>query len=124
MAIAWAVTINKVTVFGDQRVVYATLTSPASGSDTYTAGGDVITPAQLGLAYIDFVNANDCFIGGYMSGGSNTSYAVDIEPGVGENANAKVVLFESTTGAPEPFAEVAGATAVASATISIQAFGV
>ena len=124
MAIVWSVTINKVTVFGDQRIVYATLSSPASGSDTYTAGGDVLTPAAVGLAYVDFANANACIIGGYASAGSNTSYLVDIVPGAGENANMKVVLFESTTGAPEPFVEVTAATAVASATISVQFFGV
>jgi hypothetical protein len=124
MAIVWSVTINKVTVMGDQRVVYATLTSPASGSDTYTAGGDTLLPSAVGLAYIDFVNTNAATIGGYASGGSNTLYGVNIIPGVGENVAAKVLLYQSTTGAPEPFSEVVAATSVASTTITCQFFGV
>lgn len=120
MAIKWSVAINKVTVFGDERVVYATLTSPASGSDTYTTGGDIITPAQVGLAYIDFANCNVA----YPTGGA-TAYLVNIVPGVGENANALVQLFTAatSTGPTDPLAEAQGST-VASYSFNVQFFGV
>lgn len=49
---SWAVTNYKQTVFGDERVVYATLVS----SGTYTAGGDTINASAFGLDTIDYAD--------------------------------------------------------------------
>src|ERR1700722_7141227 len=119
MAIAYTVTINKVTVFGDQRISYVTLTSPASGSDTYTTGGDTITPAQVGLDVIDFADASLA-----MPAAATTAYGVVITPGPGSGANAKVQLFGSGASSGAVLAEVTGSTAVASFSIIAEFRGV
>jgi hypothetical protein len=120
MAIAYTIVINKVTVFGDQRVVYATLSTPASGSNTYTSGGDTITPASVGLAYIDYADANALIT---TSNGAN-AYVVNITPGVGENVAAKIQLYTSNGAAPNALAEETNGTAVASFSMNVQFFGV
>lgn len=118
MAIAYVVTINKVTVFGDQRISYVTLTSPASGSDTYTTGGDSITPAQVGLDVIDFA---DCSLA--APAGQATAYVTLFTPGVG-SAAGKLQLFGSGSSSGAVLAEVTGATAVASFSINCEFRGV
>jgi hypothetical protein len=105
MAIAWAVTINKVTVFGDQRISYCTLVSPASCS--YTTGGDSITPAQVGLDVIDFANLNLAIV----TSGMTTAYAVNFTPGTG-SAAGKLQLF-TTTAATAPLAELGSSSSAA-----------
>ena len=120
MAIAWSVVINKVTVFGDQRVVYATLTSPASGSDTYTTGGDTVAPSAVGLDVIDFVNIT----GVAEPTALTTGYIVNIIPGVGSAANMKVQLFATGGSSGAALAELGSSTAVASFSFEGQFFGV
>ena len=46
------VTINTRTVFGNKRVVFATLTL---GDDTFPEAGLSLTPSQLGLEHIDLM---------------------------------------------------------------------
>lgn len=118
MAIAYTVTINKVTVYGDMRIVYVTLASPASGSNTYTAGGDSITPAQVGLDYIDYADAGDLNLGGTPA----TGYAVNMIPN-GSSA-CKVQLFGGGASAGAVLQEPSGGTAVASGTIIAEFRGV
>lgn len=117
MAIAWSATITKATVFGDQRVFYVTLTSPASGNDTYTTGGDTLAPSLVGLDYIDFVNCNLV-----VPTGQATAYIPNITPN--GDGNAKLQLFGGASGSGAALAEVSGSTAIASYTILCQFFGV
>lgn len=51
-AVVTTTTINKQTVWGTQRVVFATL---AFDTGDYAAGGIAVTPAQLGLTALDEV---------------------------------------------------------------------
>ena len=118
MAIAWTAVINKSTVFGDERVFFVTLTSPASGSDTYTTGGDNIAPALVGLDYIDFATADLA-----VPSGQATGYVVNITPGVGAGVNAKLQLFGGAASGVA-LAEVSSSTAVASYTINAVFYGV
>lgn len=61
-----SVTLNKQTVFGDEKVSYVTIVCGAN----YVAGGDTFTPAQCGLDVIDYVS----FLGvGVLTAGGTTA---------------------------------------------------
>lgn len=100
MAIVWTPTINKVTVFGDERVVYATLTS---NGGSYTAGGDSVTNASIGLDVLDFADGNP----GVVAAGT-TGFLVNIIPGAGSGASFKVQLLATGSGNQAALAEFSG----------------
>lgn len=120
MAIAYTVVINKVTVYGDQRVSFCTLTSPASGSDTYTTGGDTLAPSAVGLDYIDFAVAGTVV----YPAAKTTAYVPSIIPGSGANANMKVQLFATGASSGAALSELGSATAVASFSVNVMFIGV
>lgn len=76
-------------------------------SGNYATGGYAITAAMIGLGVIDFLDVEDSSLG-FMA--------------LWDKTNSKILLYQSTTGAPLPLVEVANATAVSS-TIQFRAIG-
>lgn len=100
MAIVWTAVVTKVTVFGDERVSYVTLTS---NGGAYTAGGDVVTPASIGLDYVDYADSGVALVSG-----GGTAFVVNLTFTPGSNANVKIQLFGSNGAAAAPLIEFVG----------------
>lgn len=104
MAVTWSATINKKTTYGDQMIVFATL----SASGTYTTGGDNVNPALVGLDVIDY-----CDITIVQSAAlGTTGFVGQITPGVGSLANAKLQVYgmAAAAGVGTPLAEASAGT--------------
>lgn len=108
----WAVTSYFQTVFGNERVVYATLL--ASGS--YTSGGDTINASQFGLDYVDFANVSGAVV---TSAGGTTGF-VGV-PIASFPANSfKLQLFGTGASNGAALAEPSGSIANYVATIEVR----
>lgn len=86
------VEINTRTVFGNKRVVFASLTL---GNDTFPAAGLDLTPEQLSLKHVDLV----------LIEGKKMDYFYDYD-----NQKLKAYVPADTTGAAYVKAAVDGAT--------------
>ena len=93
-AVVTTTTINRKSVMGNRRAVFATL---AFDTGDYAAGGVAITPAQFGLRHIDFVT----FAG--------QAYEVSATPTANlpqwDRTNSKIVFYQDGGTAGTPLAE-------------------
>lgn len=92
-AVVTTTTLNKSTVWGTQRVVFATL---AFDTGDYAAGGVAVTAAQLGLTFIDDVIVTQLI---------ETSATPTANIGMYNPATSKIRIFQTGTAADGPFNE-------------------
>lgn len=92
-AVVTTTTINKQTVWGTQRVVFATL---AFDTGDYAAGGVAVTAAQFGLTFIDDMIINQQI---------ETSATPTANIGMYNTATSKIRIFQGSTAADAPFNE-------------------
>lgn len=108
-ALAISSVIN--TVFGDKRVTFATLTPSA----TYATGGETgLTPAALGMATIDHIEARSLF----KAGSPNTVLVP-----VPSLATSKLLLFGGSTAAAGALEEFGNGNDASGYSIRVMAIG-
>ncbi len=103
-------TINRKSVWGDRRMVDATL---SFDTGDYAAGGIAVTPAQFGLQVIDFIL---CDLGIEVSA-TPTAQLVRYNP-----TTAKIVVFQSAA-ADAPFPQKGNEAFGAGASVRLLVIG-
>jgi len=81
-------------VAGDQRVSVKTVTF----DNKYVTGGEPLTPADLGLRYVNFAIATVSAVGG----------TVNVAQASYDTTNSKLLLFDETPGQVASEADVSG----------------
>lgn len=113
MAVTWALSNSKQTVFGDQRIVTGLLTA----TGTYTAGGDLVAPGVFGLDTIDFADAGTCIAS------ATTALLTAIPTALPTTAGIKIQLFGDSGGAAgSALSEASGS--ITGFTVNIEVRGV
>ena len=107
-AVVTTTSIARKSVWGDRRVVTATLTFDTGD---YADGGIAVTASQFGLTVLDFVIP----LGPAFTADAANPAAYDV-------ANSKIVLFETGTSADAPLNEK-GVEAMIAATLNVVAIG-
>ena len=90
MAVTYAITNRTSSVIGDKRAVRGNITF----TGTYTAGGDTLTPAALGLAVME-----NLVITNFNNGSTTVPISIEIHPLKQSDGTWKLALSGNVIGA-------------------------